>query len=101
MSIIIFAMMEESYGISGRKAKSRTAIPRRWRYTVAQTAVDMGMNPNVFIKTFLKNADRNKGMKINERWGELREKSNINIQSEEGILKRQTQSIQTEGRFGE
>ena len=40
-------------------------------------------------------------MKINERWGELREKSNINIQSEEGILKRQTQSIQTEGRFGE
>ena len=37
-----------------------------------------------------KNPDRNKVMKINERWEELREESNTNIQSEEGILKRQT-----------
>ena len=36
-------------------------------------------------------------MKINERWETLREESNANIQSEEGILKRQTRSIQTEG----
>ena len=28
-------------------------------------------------------------MKINERWEELKEESNANIQSEEGILKRQ------------
>ena len=40
-------------------------------------------------------------MKINERWEELREESNTNIQSEEGILKRQTRSIQTEGHFGD
>ena len=33
-----------------------------------------------------KNADRNKVMKINERWEELKEESNMNIQSEEGIL---------------
>ena len=44
-----------------------------------------------------KNPDRNKVMKINERWEELREESNANIQSEEGILKRQIRSIQTEG----
>ena len=44
-----------------------------------------------------KNPDRNKVMKINERWEALREESNANIQSEEGILKRQTRSIQTEG----
>lgn len=48
-----------------------------------------------------KNADRNKVMKINERWEELKEESNANIQSEEGILKRQTRSIQTEGHFGD
>ena len=40
-------------------------------------------------------------MKINERREELKEESNANIQSEEGILKRQTRSIQTEGHFGD
>ena len=48
-----------------------------------------------------KNAERNKVMKINERWEELREKSHANIQSERGILKRQIRSIQTEGHFGD
>ena len=40
-------------------------------------------------------------MKINERWEELKKESNENIQSKEGILKRQTRSIQTEGHFGD
>ena len=48
-----------------------------------------------------KNADRNKVMKVNEQWEELREKSHANIQSERGILKRQIRSIQTEGHFGD
>ena len=48
-----------------------------------------------------KNADRNKIMKINERWEELKEESQANIQSEKGILKRQIRSIQTEGHFGD
>ena len=48
-----------------------------------------------------KNSDRNKVMKINERWEALKEESNANIQSEEGILKRQIRSIQTEGHFGD
>jgi len=48
-----------------------------------------------------KNPDRNKVMKINEHWEELKEGSNENIQSEEGILKRQIRSIQTEGHFGD
>lgn len=47
------------------------------------------------------NSDRNKIMKLNERWEELKEGSNANIQSEMGILKRQTRSIQTEGPFGD
>ena len=47
-----------------------------------------------------KNADRNKVMKINEQWEELKEESHANIQSEKGILKRQIRSIQTEGHFG-
>ena len=36
-----------------------------------------------------------------EQWEELREKSHANIQSERGILKQQTRSIQTEGHFGD
>ncbi|GFI29336.1 hypothetical protein IMSAGC013_00722 [Lachnospiraceae bacterium] len=40
-------------------------------------------------------------MKINERREKLKEESNANIQSETGILKRQTRSIQTEGHFGD
>ena len=48
-----------------------------------------------------KNAERNKVMKINERWEGLKEESHANIQSEKGILKRQIRSIQTEGHFGD
>ena len=48
-----------------------------------------------------KDAEKIKVMKINEQWEELRKKSHANIQSERGILKRQTRSIQTEGHFGE
>ena len=48
-----------------------------------------------------KDPDRNKVMKVNERWEELKEESNGNIQSETGILKRQIRSIQTEGHFGD
>lgn len=48
-----------------------------------------------------KDPDRNKVMKITEDWEELREAFNANIQSEEGILKRQLRSIQTEGHFGD
>ena len=48
-----------------------------------------------------KNAGRNKVMKINEQWEELKEESHANIQSEKGILKRQIRSIQTEGHFGD
>ena len=48
-----------------------------------------------------KDTERNKIMKLNEQWEELREKSHANIQSERGILKRQTRSIQTEGHFGD
>lgn len=48
-----------------------------------------------------KNQKQNKVMKINERWEELKEETIRNIQSEKGILKRQTWSIQTEGYFGD
>ena len=48
-----------------------------------------------------KDAEKNKVMKINEQWEALKEESHANIQSERGILKRQTRSIQTEGHFGD
>ena len=48
-----------------------------------------------------KDGEKNKVMKINEQWEELKERSHANIQSERGILKRQTRSIQTEGHFGD
>ena len=48
-----------------------------------------------------KDADKNKVMKIKERWEEMKEKPHANIQSEKGILNRQIRSIQTEGHFGD
>jgi transposase len=48
-----------------------------------------------------KDADKNKVMKINEQWEELKEASHANIVSEKGILNRQIRSIQTEGHFGD
>ncbi len=48
-----------------------------------------------------KHEKKNKVMKINERWEELKAESHKNIQSEKGILNRQIRSIQTEGHFGD
>ena len=48
-----------------------------------------------------KDAEKNKVMKVNERWEELKEETHTNIQSEKGILNRQIRSIQTEGHFGD
>nr|WP_242965404.1 IS1182 family transposase [Dehalobacterium formicoaceticum] len=45
--------------------------------------------------------NKNKIMKVNEAWEELKAKSHENIQSEKGILNRQIRSIQTEGHFGD
>lgn len=42
-----------------------------------------------------KYADKNKVMKINERWEDLQEEAYSNILSEKGILNRQIHSIQT------
>ncbi|WP_246543217.1 IS1182 family transposase [Fusibacter paucivorans] len=44
---------------------------------------------------------KNKAIKVNERWDDLKAKSNENIQSEKGILNRLIRSIQTEGFFGD
>ncbi len=48
-----------------------------------------------------KDADKNKTMKVNEVWEELKAMSHKNIQSDKGILNRQIRSIQTEGHFGD
>ena len=48
-----------------------------------------------------KDADKNKIMKINEQWEELKAESHANIESKKGILNRQIRSIQTEGHFGD
>lgn len=48
-----------------------------------------------------KDACKNKLMKINEQWEELKAASHANIESEKGILNRQIRSIQTEGHFGD
>ena len=48
-----------------------------------------------------KDADKDKLMKINEQWEDLKAASHANIESEKGILNRQIRSIQTEGHFGD
>lgn len=45
--------------------------------------------------------DQNKKLVINRNWEELKKASNTNIQSEKGIIYRQTRSIQNEGSFGD
>lgn len=45
--------------------------------------------------------DRNKQVIVNHIWENLKAESDANIQSDEGILKRQIRSIQTEGTFGD
>ncbi len=44
---------------------------------------------------------RDKQVIVNHNWEDLKNESDANIQSEEGILKRQIRSIQTEGTFGD
>lgn len=48
-----------------------------------------------------RDADKNKVMKINENWEDLKSESQANIESEKGILNREIRSIQTEGHFGD
>lgn len=48
-----------------------------------------------------KHQDKNKVIKVNEQWDELKEASDQNIKSDKGILNRQIRSIQTEGFFGD
>lgn len=45
--------------------------------------------------------NKNKVMKVNEAWEDLKWESHANIQSEQGIVNRQIRSIQTEGHFGD
>ena len=49
----------------------------------------------------VRHVDKNKVMKINKNWEDLRAVSHENISSEKGILNRQIRSIQTEGHFGD
>ena len=48
-----------------------------------------------------RDADKNKVMRINENWEELKSETHENIESNTGILNRQIRSIQTEGHFGD
>lgn len=48
-----------------------------------------------------KDIHKNKIMKINEDWEELKKESERNILSQKGIKNRQIRSIQTEGHFGD
>ncbi len=48
-----------------------------------------------------KHRAKNKVIKVNECWDDLKEKSYNNIHSDKGILNRQIRSIQTEGFFGD
>ncbi len=102
MSLIISAMTEENYGISARKPKNRTAIPRPLKCMDVQTVAAVSIRPDVCTNIMpKKDAEKNKVMKINEQWEVLKEESHAKFQSEKGILNRQIRSIQTEGHFGD
>jgi len=48
-----------------------------------------------------KHFNKNKEMKVNENWDELKKFSEANVLSDTGIVYRQIRSIQTEGAFGD
>jgi hypothetical protein len=48
-----------------------------------------------------KHKDKVKQFKVNHHWEALKNETDNNIQSEEGIIKRMIRSIQTEGTFGD
>lgn len=48
-----------------------------------------------------KDINKNKIMKVNYNWDNLKKESEENVLSEKGILYRQIRSIQTEGSFGD
>jgi hypothetical protein len=48
-----------------------------------------------------KHHDKNKLMKINERWDTLKTWSEKNVLNEKGVLYRQIRSVMTEGSFGD
>lgn len=48
-----------------------------------------------------RNPDKNKIIKVNERWDKLKAKSESNVLSEKGIRYRQIRSVETEGAFGD
>ena len=76
MSLIISAMTEENYGISARKPKNRTAIPRPLKCMDVQTVAAVSIRPDVCTNI----------MHRQTHW--------------KGILNRQIRSIQTEGHLG-
>lgn len=75
MNSSISAMTDVNCGISGQRAKSRMDIHRPLRYMVVQTAADVNIKRAVCISMMRKkDAEKNKVMKINEQWEELKEK---------------------------
>lgn len=85
MNSSISAMTDVNCGISGQRAKSRMDIHRPLRYMVVQTAADVNKARCLYKYDAEKDAEKNKVMKINEQWEELKERSHANIQSERGI----------------
>lgn len=49
----------------------------------------------------IKHKAKNKVIKVNEKWDQLKQETYDNIHSDKGILNRQIRSIQTEGFFGD
>ena len=102
MNSSISAMTDVNCGISGQRAKSRMGYTQTFEvYGCADCSGCEHKARCLYKYDAEKDAEKNKVMKINEQWEELKERSHANIQSERGILKRQTRSIQTEGHFGD
>jgi len=75
--------------------------PQEYKVFECESCIGCNLKEKCFYK-YNKERDvqRNKQLRINERWEKLKKLSNENIQSEKGILYRKIRSIQSEGAFG-
>ncbi|WP_066507029.1 transposase [Abyssisolibacter fermentans] len=84
----------------GTESRKQGNIKRTFEVYACSNCSGCSLKPKCLYK-YNKHANKNKTMRVNEIWENLKNESHKNIQSEQGIINRQIRSIQTEGHFGD
>ncbi len=84
------------------EVQTKNGVERVFEVYGCESCDDCTLKPKCLYKyDEKKDLYKNKEMKVNYNWDELKKKSEENILSKKGIFYRQIRSIQTEGSFGD